>query len=213
MSQMSTVEETIRQRRSIRRYRPDAIPRELVLRMLEAARLAPSAANCQPWRFIVVVDAEEKRKLREMAGYPFVETAPMVVVCAADLDTYSPHSSALRYRELLNSGILESFADQPPDPKLGARLSRLRELDRAGLVRRAMANTYIAIEHLVLAAASMGIGTCWVGAVDDSEEVGALFDLPESIIIVALVAVGYPAEEPRPRPRLEMEDILLRPLP
>ena len=210
---MSTVEETVRQRRSIRRYRPDAIPRELVLRMLEAARLAPSASNCQPWRFLIVVDAEEKRKLREMAGYPFVETAPMVVVCAADLDTYSPHSSALRYRELLDSGILESFADQPPDPKLNARLSRLRELDRAGVVRRAMANTYIAIEHLVLAAASMGIGTCWVGAVDESEEVRALFDLPESIIIVALVAVGYPAEEPRPRPRLEMEDILLRPLP
>ena len=210
---MSTVEETIRQRRSIRRYRPDAIPRELVLRMLEAARLAPSASNCQPWRFLIVVDAEEKRRLREMAGYPFVETAPMVVVCAADLDTYSPHSSALRYRELLDSGILESFADQPPDPKLGARFSRLRELDRAGLVRRAMANTYIAIEHLVLAAASMGIGTCWVGAADESEEVRALFDLPESIIIVALVAVGYPAEEPRPRPRLEMEDILLRPLP
>jgi nitroreductase len=210
---MSTVEETIRQRRSIRRYRPEAIPKELVLRMLEAARLAPSASNCQPWRFLIVVDAEEKRRLREMAGYPFVETAPMVVVCAADLDTYSPHSSALRYRELLDSGILESFADQPPDPKLGARFSRLRELDRAGLVRRAMANTYIAIEHLVLAAASMGIGTCWVGAVDESEEVRALFDLPESIIIVALVAVGYPAEEPRPRPRLEMEDILLRPLP
>jgi len=210
---MSTVEETIRQRRSIRRYRPEAIPKELVLRMLEAARLAPSASNCQPWRFLIVVDAEEKRRLREMAGYPFVETAPMVVVCAADLDTYSPHSSALRYRELLDSGILESFADQPPDPKLGARLSRLRELDRAGLVRRAMANTYIAIEHLVLAAASMGIGTCWVGAADESEEVRALFDLPESIIIVALVAVGYPAEEPRPRPRLEMEDILLRPLP
>ena len=211
---MSTVEETIRQRRSIRRYRPDAIPREIVLRMLEAARLAPSASNCQPWRFLIVVDAEEKRKLREMADYPFVETAPMVVVCAADLDTYSPHSSALRYRELLDSGILECFADQPPDPKLGARLSRLRELDRAGLVRRAMANTYIAIEHLVLAAASMGIGTCWVGAVDESgDEVRALFDLPESIIIVALVAVGYPAEEPRPRPRLEMEDILLRPLP
>ena len=210
---MLTVEETIRQRRSIRRYRPEAIPRELVLRMLEAARRAPSASNCQPWRFLIVVDAEEKRKLREMAGYPFVETAPMVVVCAADLDTYSPHSSALRYRELLDSGILESFADQPPDPKLGARLSRLRELDRAGLVRRAMANTYIAIEHLVLAAASMGIGTCWVGAVDESEEVRVLFDLPESIIVVALVAVGYPAEEPRPRPRLEMEDILLRPLP
>jgi len=210
---MLTVEETIRQRRSIRRYRPEAIPRELVLRMLEAARRAPSASNCQPWRFLIVVDAEEKRKLREMAGYPFVETAPMVVVCAADLDTYSPHSSALRYRELLDSGILESFADQPPDPVLGARLSRLRELDRAGLVRRAMANTYIAIEHLVLAAASMGIGTCWVGAVDESEEVRVLFDLPESIIVVALVAVGYPAEEPRPRPRLEMEDILLRPLP
>ena len=210
---MSTVEETIRQRRSIRRYRPEAIPKELVLRMLEAARLAPSASNCQPWRFLIVVDAEEKRRLREMAGYPFVETAPMVVVCAADLDTYSPHSSALRYRELLDSGILESFADQPPDPKLGARLSRLRELDRAGIVRMAFANTYIAIEHLVLAAASMGIGTCWVGAVDESEEVRALFDLPESIIIVALVAVGYPTEEPRPRPRLGIDDILLRPLP
>ena len=78
---MSTVEETVRQRRSIRRYRPDAIPRELVLRMLEAARLAPSASNCQPWRFLIVVDAEEKRKLREMVGYPFVYRANGCRLC------------------------------------------------------------------------------------------------------------------------------------
>jgi len=204
---MLTVEETIRQRRSIRRYRPEAIPRELVLRMLEAARLAPSASNRQPWRFLIVVDAEDKKKLRHTAGYPFVEKAPLVVVCAADLHAYSPRSGALRDRELVDSGILQSFAGQLPDPR------RARELDRTSVVRSVVANTYIAIEHLVLAAASMGIGTCWVGAVDQSEEVRALLDLPESIIIVALVACGYPAEEPRPRPRLEMEDILLRPLP
>jgi nitroreductase len=210
---MLTVEETIRQRRSIRRYRPEAIPREFVLRILEAARLAPSASNRQPWRFLIVVDAEEKKKLRQMAGYHFVEAAPLVVVCAADLDAYSPRSTALRYSELVDSGILESFADQPPDPSLSARRSQLRELDGASVVRSVVANTYIAIEHLVLAAASIGIGTCWVGAVDQSEEVRALLDLPKSIVIVALVACGYPAEEPRPRPRLEMEDILLRPLP
>jgi nitroreductase len=118
----------------------------------------------------------------------------------------------VRYRELLDSGIAESFADDPPDASRREPRGRAGELDRAALIQLATANTYIAIEHLVLAAASMGIGTCWVGAAD-GRQVRAAFDLPRNIFVVALVAVGYPAEEPRPRPRLQMEDILLRPLP
>ena len=75
----------------------------------------------------------------------------------------------------------------------------------------AVANTYIAIEHLVLTATALGLGSCWVGAVDQGE-VRNFFNLPENVIIVALVPVGYPTKVPPLRPRVAMDEILLRPV-
>jgi len=64
----------------------------------------------------------------------------------------------------------------------------------------------------VLAAASQGLGSCWVGALD-GKGIRNMFGLPRNILVIALLAVGVPARVPPPRPRLEQEEILLRPLP
>jgi len=211
---MLTVAEAIRQRRSIRRFLPDPVPQEYILEMLEAARLAPSGGNRQPWRFPVITDPKEKRKLRQMAlEQEFVETAPVVFVCATDLKAYSRHASELRFQEFVDFGVLETLSGRFADPEYRKQYESRADIERATLVRLAMANTYIATEHLVLTATALGLGSCWVGAVDQSEEMRSFFNLPRSAIILALIPVGYPDKVPLPRPRIPLEEMLLRPLP
>jgi nitroreductase len=77
--------ETIKGRRSIRAYRDIEVPQEIVEKLIEAARWAPSAGNIQPWEFIIVRNPETKRRLAEAAlGQSFIEEAPVVIVVCAD---------------------------------------------------------------------------------------------------------------------------------
>ncbi len=75
------VMEAIRTRRSIRKYKPDPVPEDVLREVLEAARLAPSAGNRQPWLFVVVRDPQLKEKLKEAYGAEWFYTAP-VIICA-----------------------------------------------------------------------------------------------------------------------------------
>ena len=78
--------ELIKGRRSVRSFRPDPVPREDLLKMLEAARWAPSAGNCQPWEFVIVTREDTKRRLAMAAfGQFFVAEAPVVVVVCANV--------------------------------------------------------------------------------------------------------------------------------
>jgi len=209
---MLSVAEAIQQRRSVRSFRPDPIPQEMVLQMLEAARLAPSASNMQPWRFVVVTDTEEKKRLRQIClDQAFIEEAPVVFAACANLSAYSRQASRRRFQEFIDAGVELSggFAD----PALQSIIDSLPEPEPVAVIAPATANTYIATEHLVLTAAALGLGSCWVGAIMDQAAMKAILGLPENVIVVALVAVGYPKSVPPPRPRLSLEEILLRPFP
>ena len=82
--------EVIKKRRSIRSYKPDPIPNEHLKKILEAARLAPSGKNRQPWRFIVVRDAERKRRLAKASmNQMFIAEANVVIVALSDPTVYS----------------------------------------------------------------------------------------------------------------------------
>jgi len=85
-------------------------------------------------------------------------------------------------------------------------------MDRGTVIRSAMANVYIAIEHMVLMATAVGLGSCWVGALGDVGGINELFDLPDHIVPLAVLPVGYPTAVPSPRPRLALDEILLRPI-
>lgn len=80
--------EVIRTRRSIRAYRPDPIPEEVLNRVLEAARIAPSGSNRQPWKFIVVKDEDLRTKVASACGgQSFIASAPAVIVaCGYDIN-------------------------------------------------------------------------------------------------------------------------------
>jgi len=83
---MLTTKEAIEQRRSIRKFKPDTVPEEIIDALLDSARLAPSGCNAQPWRFKVVKDDETKHRLAQAAyDQPFTAAAPVVLVCCEDI--------------------------------------------------------------------------------------------------------------------------------
>lgn len=212
---MLTVWEAIKIRRSVRKFAPDDVPEEMIEQMIEAARLAPSASNRQPWRFLVVRDQKLRKELREIClQQRFIEEAPVVIICFGDLERFSPEASKKRRQEFEESGVLETLSGFFADPKYREYMKSLDNQPsppREQLLTPMLANTYIAIEHIVLMAAALGLGTCWVGGFDRSA-LNRLFGLGDNLVPVAVLPVGYPAGElPPSRPRVSLEEILIRP--
>lgn len=209
---MLTVAEAMRQRRSTRSFKRTPVPDEMILEMLEEARQAPSASNSQPWRYVVVTDPEEKKELRRLCfGQAFIEEAGVVFVVCADLSSYSGSTYKKRRQEAVDAGVLPASALN--DPVYKRLMESTDEPDLAAYVTPATANTYIATEHMVLMAAALGLGSCWVGAISDREAIKKLLGVPENIMLLGLVVVGYANGTPPYRPKLPLEDILLRPFP
>lgn len=95
MSSPETLLEFLKSRRSIRRFKPETPPRELILRAIDVARYAPSAKNSQPWRFIIVEDQKIKSELASIhSGASPLKGAPLAVVVACHVDE-SPTSYML----------------------------------------------------------------------------------------------------------------------
>ena len=208
---MLTVWEAIKVRRSIRKFAPDDVPEEMIEQMLEAARLAPSGSNRQPWRFLVVRDKEDRKALCRMClDQKFIEEAPVVIVCLGDLERYSSEARLKRRQEFVEFGVLETLSGRFADPQVRAAMDSAPTPSRQQLITPVISNTYIAIEHMVLMATALGLGTCWVGAA--SGEINRYFGLDDNLVTVAVVPVGYPAGKyPSQRPRVSMEEILVKP--
>jgi len=190
---MLTVMEAIQKRRSVRKFKPDPVPDELIDQLLEAARLAPSGTNRQPWRFQVIKESALKNKLIEEAvlGAPHVAQAPVVIVCGSELLTF-----------------VKGHKLAPPDSDyFGADSDSWDDLK--AFLPDAHMYTAIAIEHMVLTATALGLGTCWVQRIKFGQMAKTL-GWPRHIVVLALLLVGYPDEDPPPRPRVALEDIVLK---
>jgi len=198
------VEDAIRTRRSIRKFAPRELDQDTIEALLEAARLAPSASNLQTWRFRVVTHPEEKRELRSRAfNQRFVEEASAVIVCCADLLSFKDR--------LKTTWQLITVGKVRPSLEMALRMargSRDAELTEERQIVNAAINVAIAVEHMVLRATELGLGTCWVRAFNASE-VADYLALPAHTIPLVLRPVGYPAEDPAPRPRRDRDDILI----
>lgn len=164
--------DAIRNRTSTRAYRPDPVETEKLKRILDAARLAPSGKNGQPWTFIVIKDADTRERLVPACkNQKFIAEAPVVVAVCGRED--------LAYQKM--GGYWNSL---PVD--IG-----------------------IAIEHLMLAAETEGLGTCWIGAFLE-EDVREILEVPSDVKILALTPVGYPAADKVFRGRKPLEEIVMR---
>jgi nitroreductase len=210
---MLTVREAIQKRRSTRSFKRIPIPDEMILEMLEAARLAPSASNIQPWRFVVVTDAEEKKGLRKICfNQAFIEDAGVDFVFCADPSAYSIDSRRRRMQEAMGAGLISEVNLSAP------ALQRYQEMtasepDLPSLLTPLTSNTYIAVEHMVLMATALGLGSCWVGGISSYKDIRDMLQIPRGILVLGVLAVGYTNIEPKARPHHPLEKILLRPFP
>ncbi|BBO17934.1 nitroreductase [Candidatus Brocadia pituitae] len=198
------VKEAIQKRRSIRRFTSDPVPDELIAQLLESARLAPSGSNTQPWRFIVVKDAETRKKLQLASHHQrHVGQAPVIIACCADIKAFGEFPK--RIDELIDAGALPAKTREVFVPSL--KKGGISADMKWHLLIAATGNADIAIEHIVLHAVELGLGTCWVRWFDDNK-VKEILEIPDHVEIIALLPLGYPAEEPPQRPRFTLEKIV-----
>jgi nitroreductase len=201
---MMTTKEAIAARRSIRKFKPDPVPEEQLTELLDAARLAPSGSNSQPWRFKIVTDAATKAALMAAAHQQkFIAAAPVVLVCCVDIQGYIDGSLST-IQELSASGDLPSGMVL----EMRRRTEELRKSPRDEIAARVSFNIGIAGEHIALRALDFGLGTCWVRALDE-KKIRELFHWGENLFVAALMPLGYPAESPQPRKRRTLPEILL----
>lgn len=199
-----SVAEAITQRRSIRAFTGKSIPDDLLHSLLEAARLAPSSLNSQPWRFKVLRNPAE---LSWLSGAPsmhqgFLAKAGVVFVCCVDTRAY------LRDSETALAGYAAAGLDPQMLADISAHIQRQKEAAPQELFLHAALNAALAIENIMLHAAEVGLGSCWVGMFDEAA-IKAHLNLGPNLGIVCLLPVGHPAQEAGPARRKTLDDIVL----
>lgn len=172
--------EQIKIRRSIRRYLDKPVEDDKIIQLLESARLAPSGDNTQPWHFIVVKSELIRHKLIEVSNnQKWMLTAPVLVVCVGDI------------RSRIIDNVEISLNENSPQQEL----------------KLIIRDTSIAIEHIVLEANNLGLGTCWV-AWFTQEEIRPILNIPADKYVVCILTLGYANELPKARPRKKLEEII-----
>ena len=198
-----------KKRRNIRKFKPDPIPDEYVEKMIEAARWAQSAANAQPWEFIVVKDKKTKDKIVKL----YQEYHKQVW----DVER-------TRVRELRHLAYVDGPPTDPPgfkdapvfivvcgDPRaVQATILATHFLpNEGGPGAHFLKNMANATQILHLAAAALGLGSQWVSINRVTEAaLKVLLDVPEELTIPTIVPVGYPAYEAPPTYRRELKEIM-----
>ncbi len=156
--------DTIYKRRSIRYYLDKIVEKDTIITLLKAATAAPTAANCQPWEFIVIDDAEKLSTLKEKLIFARYNAPAAIVVCG---------------NMKLTKGLPQDMWVQ---------------------------DCSAAIENILIAATSIGLGSVWIGVYPQKSNVDQLkniLNIPEYVTPLGLVYVGYPAEEKEARTRFD----------
>lgn len=160
--------ELILKRYSVRAYKPDPVPEELLKCVLEAARMAPTAANRQPFRLIVLSTAGRQSELKRIYHRDWFKQAPWVIcICALPAEAWVRCDG-------------KNYAD---------------------------VDVSIAMDHLVLSAANLGLGTCWVAAFDPAAA-REILSLPAGIEPIAFTPLGYPADQLSSKERRPFADLV-----
>jgi len=160
--------ELIQKRYSVRAYRPIPVEEEKLKAVLEAARLAPTASNRQPFKIVVIHTAGREAELRRIYDKNWFVQAPLLIAACGT----PAHNWVRRDGKNYN------------------------DVDVA-----------IAMDHLILAAASLGLGTCWIAAFDPPAAREVLH-LPEGVEPIAFTPLGYPADTPRQKERKALSELV-----
>jgi len=158
----------IQNRYSVRAYQAKPVEQEKLQKVLEAANLAPTAANRQPFKIIVIHTEGKEAELKRIYHRDWFSQAPLVIgICAIKSEAWSRRDG-------------KNYAD---------------------------VDATIAMDHLILAAADQGLGTCWVAAFDPAAA-REILGLPDDVEPVAFTPLGYPADEMKAKKRRSLEEIV-----
>jgi nitroreductase len=160
--------ETIAARCSVRGYKPDPVPDDVLHKVLEAARRAPTAANRQPFRLVVIETKGREDELARVYGRGWFTQAPLVVAVVA-----------------VPGEAWRRMDDKPYD-----------EVDAT-----------IAMDHLILAATALGLGTCWIAAFDPAAAREVL-GLPDDVEPIAFTPLGWPDKPPAATSRRPLDELV-----
>jgi nitroreductase len=155
-------------RYSVRAYQPDPVDDEKLLQVLNAARLAPTADNRQPFKIIVIHTQNREAELRKIYNREWFTQAP-IILCACGVP----------------------------------RLSWIRRDQR----RYLDVDVAIVMDHLILAATNLGLGTCWIAAFN-AAAAREILRLPDEIEPLIFTPLGYPADSPRSKERKPLDDLV-----
>jgi nitroreductase len=181
---MNDVIQAISTRRSVRSYEQKPLSRDIIQTLIKAANEAPSAMNSQPWRFVVVQDQEFRKRL--------IETA---VPAAKEYLTPLKQTNPSRY-----DLIMKRFSDLP-DPIYYSAPALIFVI---GFGAYADASCPLACQNIMLAAHSLGLGSCWVALgsrVTGNKGVVETLGLSEGEKIFGPIVIGYPKDLPAPPPK------------
>lgn len=159
----------ISHRYSVRKYKDQGVENDKLLQVLEAARLAPTAVNFQPFILLVFQEKEKRESLIETYRREWIKSAPVIILACAD------HSQSWK---------------RSMDGKDSA------DIDVA-----------IAVDHMTLQAAELGLGTCWVCNFD-AQKCAEILELPSYLEPLVMLPLGYPADTAREKKRKELNDIV-----
>jgi len=196
----------IQDRRSVRNFTDEPIADQDLDMILEAARLAPSGENAQPWRFIVVKDELMRKKMGAIAG----------------------GGSSRRFTaEFVTKKMQERFANLEDEAKKQAAFQKLTTGQVSAFMAEAPVNivvcgkkdvwdtpydTSAAIENILLMVTALGLGACWVIApcidIRDEDRIKGLLGIPEEYKAVSILSIGHPARAHKPRPRMPLKELV-----
>jgi len=193
--------QTIQNRRSIRKFSQEPIPDEIINRLLEAMRQAPSGKNAQPWKFIVVQDSITRQEIAKVCGFytssgreirqDWIAEAPAIFIICGD-----PKAAFVK--------IIDD------NRVIIANWDFLEEKQKSGPVQwesGILVDLTIPMDHLSLAAIEEGLGGCWVAGLDE-ERLKQILGIPVDWRVPAVMPIGLPIENPEARQRKPLGEVV-----
>jgi nitroreductase len=207
------LEKLIKGRRSIRQWKREEVPDELLKKAVELATWAPNGGNYQGWRFIIVKRKELIEKMANVVQSVADKIAswPEAVSWQEDVDRYRKNASFFRKAPVC-IGVFSGVYQSPMDKVLVARESFDREAKEILGFRRsaptAIQSSAAAVTTMLLAFQQMGLGAVWlVSPIQAKKEIEAILKVPSNMDLICLIAVGYPDESPQ-KERRPVEEVL-----
>jgi nitroreductase len=204
--------------RSLRRLKPDPVPEALIAKVLDAAIRAPSAGNAQNWAFVVVRDAEQRRRL----GLIYRKASDIAAAFYAARGR-PPHLSEAQFARMLRSGghLWQHMGEapvllvpcqhapvEPPREALPPDIAAHYDDELAYAERIRGASIYPAVQNVILACRALGLGTViTTNHIRCEAEVKALLGIPEDVATFALMPIGWPLDGFGPLDRRPVAEI------